>query len=81
MSEWGNPLVSNNEDPVFDRGVTRGTEISKYPEEKKSNEIPRVSDERKGNSPNRIFICGVVGPSTSPIKRIVEHRGIGGQRE
>jgi hypothetical protein len=34
------------------REGTWGTEISKYPEEKKSKEIPLVSDERTGNSPN-----------------------------
>ncbi len=33
--------------------VTRRTETSKYPEENKSNEIPLVSGERKGNSLNR----------------------------
>jgi hypothetical protein len=32
--------------------VTRRTETSKYPEEKKSNEIPLVSGERKGKSLN-----------------------------
>ena len=42
-------------------GGTWGTEISKYPEEKKSNEIPLVSDERTGKSPNRALL-GVVGP-------------------
>ena len=47
------------------RRVSRGTEISKYPEEKKSNEIPLVSDERTGNSPNPRFIEGVVGPQYS----------------
>lgn len=43
---------------------TWGTEISKYPKEKKSNESPLVSDERTGVSPNREFIYGVVGPNT-----------------
>ena len=41
-------------------GVSRGTEISKYPEENKSNEIPLVSDERTGKSPNPA-LRGVVG--------------------
>ena len=55
VSEWTNPAVRNNSYcPAFGgTGVTRGTEISKYPEEKKSNEIPLVSDERTGKSPNR----------------------------
>ncbi len=60
--------------------VTRGTEISKYPEEKKSNEIPLVSDERKGKSPNPEFIRGVVGLHISDDLRIAEDRGIGRQR-
>ena len=34
---------------------TRRTETSKYPEENKSNEIPLVSGERKGNSLNPAF--------------------------
>lgn len=38
--------------------ITRGTEISKYPEENKSHEIPLVSDERTGNSPNRNLFRG-----------------------
>ena len=36
--------------------VTRRTETSKYPEENKSKEIPLVSGERTGNSPNPKFI-------------------------
>lgn len=45
--------------PIFiSREVTWGTEISKYPEEKKSNEIPLVSDERTGISPNRTSVRG-----------------------
>ncbi len=43
------------------QGVTWGTEISKYPEEKKSNESLLVSDERKEMSLNLIFISGVAG--------------------
>ena len=41
---------------------TWGTEISKYPKEKKSNENPLVSDERTGASLNHQFIGGVAGP-------------------
>ncbi len=33
---------------------TRGTETSKYPEEEKSNEIPKVAASEMGTSPNRI---------------------------
>ena len=38
VSEWGNPRVRNGADPgpYRPRRGTRGTEISKYPEEKKS---------------------------------------------
>ena len=32
---------------------TRGTETSKYPEEKKSNEIPEVAASEQGKSPNQ----------------------------
>jgi hypothetical protein len=42
---------------------TWGTEISKYPKEKKSNESPLVSDERTGVSLNHQFIGGVAGPN------------------
>ena len=45
------------------RTGTWGTEISKYPKEKKSNESPLVSDERTGVSLNRQFIDGVAGPN------------------
>jgi hypothetical protein len=55
-------LYENAMTPPLGGGGTWGTEISKYPEEKKSNEIPLVSDERTGNSPNPAFMRGVVGP-------------------
>ena len=45
MSEWGNPL--HNEVSVSEyighEKRTWGTETSKYPEEKKSTEIPSVA--------------------------------------
>ncbi len=40
VSEWSNPPVLIFGDPAFGGGGTRGTETSKYPEEKKSYEIP-----------------------------------------
>lgn len=63
VSEWGNLtrfiwLLSR----VSGISGTWGTEISKYPKEKKSNESPLVSDERTGVSLNREFIYGVAGP-------------------
>ena len=39
ISEWGNPAVVMHCHPRNRKG-TRGTETSKYPEEKESNEIP-----------------------------------------
>lgn len=46
---------------LWRKKVSRGTEISKYPEEKKSHEIPLVSDERTGKSLNFRFIGRVAG--------------------
>ena len=64
VSEWGN-LVPFTGLLHFLLSVsgTWGTEISKYPKEKKSNESPLVSDERTGVSLNRQFIDGVAGPN------------------
>ena len=81
MSEWGNPGVSNSTGPrIYAGSVTRRTETSKYPEENKSNEIPLVSGERKGNSPNRNLLrcCRTM---IFDIVTIAEHRGIGDHRE
>ena len=51
MSEWGNPpavrRVSHSEYIAVWRR-TRGTETSKYPEEKKSTEIPLVAASERG---------------------------------
>jgi hypothetical protein len=49
MSEWGNPAgvisrYSRKGEP------TRGTETSNYPEEEKSNEIPRVAASESGRA-------------------------------
>jgi hypothetical protein len=49
MSEWGNPArviprYFRKEEP------TRGTETSNYPEEEKSNEIPRVAASESGRA-------------------------------
>ena len=52
--------------------TTRGTETSKYPEEKKSNEIPKVVASEMGSSlnpckckPGGVAARGVVGPTNS----------------
>ncbi len=59
MSEWGNPVLSNQDGAVY-CGGTRGTEISKYPKENKSNEIPLVATSESGIVQTIIYY-GVVG--------------------
>ena len=49
ISEWGNPAVVMHCHPRKRKG-TRGTETSKYPEEKKSNEIPAVAASVRGRA-------------------------------
>jgi hypothetical protein len=52
MSEWGNPagVISRHPPAEFIgwRKPTGGTETSKYPQEKKSNEIPSVVASERG---------------------------------
>ena len=52
MSEWGNPTGANARSGVHEHIVyvreTRGTETSKYPQEKKSKEIPLVVASESG---------------------------------
>ena len=52
VSEWGNPLRLIPEYPFTEYiglgKLTRGTETSKYPEEKKENSIPPVVASEKG---------------------------------
>ena len=52
MSEWGNPAGVNTRSGVDKYivyvGETRGTETSKYPQEKKSKEIPLVVASERG---------------------------------
>ena len=79
VSEWGNPpCVSMGFSPCA-RSGTWGTEISKYPEEKKSNERPLVSDERKGLMSKPQFIVGLQG-QIHALEEITEHCGIGDHR-
>ena len=56
---YGNAYVSYTESIGIEK-ETRGTETSKYPEEEKSNEIPRVvaSEIGRGQTGDR-NICGV----------------------
>ena len=48
MSEWGNPQLSAVSLSAMVRKQTRRTETSKYPEEKKSTEIPLVVASESG---------------------------------
>ena len=51
MSEWGNPPGITQVSCTEHIGAakrTRGTETSKYPEEKKSTEIPLVAASERG---------------------------------
>ena len=51
MSEWGNPPVIRQvliTEFIGYAERTRGTETSKYPEEKKSTEIPLVAASERG---------------------------------
>ena len=45
MSEWGNPLEAV---PVPIKELTWGSETSQYPEERKSNETPKVAASEMG---------------------------------
>lgn len=49
VSEWGNPDLSNQIDRAC-AGGTRGTEISKYPEEKKLTKMPLVATSEIGKA-------------------------------
>ena len=59
VSEWGNPDRGNTIDSAFGGEVTGRTEISKYPEEKKSNEIPLVATSEKGSAQTRTSVLGL----------------------
>ena len=52
MSEWGNPPEVKAQVPIHESIVygreTWGTETSKYPQEKKSYEIPSVAASERG---------------------------------
>ena len=65
ISEWGNPLeqTSSIHTPIHNvwRG-TRGTETSKYPEEKKENSIPKVAASEMGGAKTGVRACRGYGP-------------------
>ena len=48
VSEWGNP--AGRRPATTNVGRTRGTETSKYPEEKKTTVIPRVAASESGGA-------------------------------
>ena len=65
MSEWGNPIPLVRYYPTC-REPTRGTETSKYPEERKSNETLLVAaSERRIAQTVPGFWGGVVGLTTT----------------
>ena len=58
ISEWGNPILVIRDDR---KGPTRGTETSKYPQERTSIETPLVvASERGIGQTTPIRWCGVV---------------------
>ena len=50
----GEPILRNGSVPIFehieDEEATRGTETSKYPEEKKTKVIPQVAASEQGEA-------------------------------
>ena len=48
VSEWGNPAGRRPATRTLVRGRTRGTETSKYPQEKRTKVIPRVAASERG---------------------------------
>ena len=66
ISEWGNPAGVM---PCYPRlneigreEATRGTETSKYPEERKSSETPRVAASESGRAQTRARVSGKALP-------------------
>ena len=66
MSEWGNPMGAIPSRRNWCGGRTRGTETSKYPEEKKIRMIAQVvASERAVAQTGAVEAApGVVGPET-----------------
>ena len=67
MSEWGNPAGAIPPHRTWSGGRTRGTETSKYPEEKKITMIAQVvASERAAAQTGAVEAApGVVGPASS----------------
>ena len=68
ISEWGNPGGATPTYPsperIGRRGTTRGTETSKYPEERKSTETARVAASESATAQTR---ASVKGPEPLPL--------------
>ena len=98
VSEWGNP---HGVMPVYPRlnqigreRTTGGTETSKYPEEEKSTEIPRVAASESGSAQTHARVSagrccvGVAGaitghpvsPARSQRSEVAERHGKAGRR-
>ena len=73
ISEWGNPIMSNYDDPVFDRRGTGGTEISQYPEEKKTNAISLVATSEK-ESAQTLNLLGGLQDSNVGFSQVIRTR-------
>ena len=56
ISEWGNP---NNSDVIYHMELTRGTETSKYPKEKKSIEITLVAASERVRGQTTSLLVGL----------------------
>ena len=63
MSEWGNPAAVMCSYPALNKigavKETRGTETSKYPEEKKETSIPQVAASERGRAQTRSSDLGL----------------------
>ena len=73
MSEWGNPLYVSQYPLTEYIGLERrtwGTETSKYPQEKKSTEIPSVAASERGRA-QHLYRVHVIGEGPGKVR----HRG------
>ena len=81
MSEWGNPLGRELQDPRK-RRPTRGTETSQYPEEEKATAIPQVAASERGTAPTGQAItdgfstAGSLGYGLGAVNRLMDDFGI-----
>ena len=74
MSEWGNPAVVMGSYPATEYigcsgGIPRGTETSKYPEEKKTIVIPSVAASERGLAQTKELAPWGCGTSHMELQR------------